>query len=387
MIYYQGVITMLFTHIYTMNSNIRFLFLILLLALQLSLGSCSPGRLDSAHVDQEINVDQVIGDNLEKPISGGDNLPLIDRSSVSNLTLIDSRSVPGAEMFVWINKGNHLAIGSSSEINIYGSTSIDAKPVRTIPVEGLIDLTVSGDGDSLLWVDRNNSVYLFDVTELGKETQPISLITESATVIALAISDDGSHVAISSSGSGIRILSSSDYQAQHLIPTNDMVFDLKFSPDSENLFGVERSTFLARIWDINSNGLKKIFSWEESVSSELTAVSISPNWNQIGWIAAEVVQLMGTQNGELGEMLLHEDSVGAFTWSEPGDLITTSGIEESRGEYLPTAYFWDPLSGKLLNKIFLGGPITQIQYSFSGDRLGILTSDGQISFWSVQDGE
>lgn len=366
-----------------MNSIMRSLILVLIVALHFSAVGCGPRNLEVDPEYTQSNVGQQYEDNSEQTGLDGLSFNVINQANISNLKQTDYWNIPGAEIFEWKNASNQLAIGLSSEILIYDRESGGSNQIASIPVEDLTTITASRIGNKLLWADSRNSVYVYDDTE--RSSQPLPIIIEPAAVLELAISGDESLIAVSTSDSRIHILHSSDYKDQYLITSSDMVFDLEFSPDIQYLFGVEKSNFGGHKWDIITTDILQSFTWEESASPELTSVSLSRDWRQLSWVASEVVQLMDAQTGELGEILLHEDDVGPTAWSGSGDILATSSIEQSGRGYTPVVYFWDPMTGEVLYKITIENPVIAMKFSTSGDELAILTYEGQLTFWSIED--
>jgi WD40 repeat protein len=123
--------------------------------------------------------------------------------------------------------------------------------------------------------------------------------------------------------------------------------------------------------------------WEENISPGLTKVQFSPDWSMVAWVSGGEVQLMDVDSGELGNLLLHEGTVGSISWSVDGSMVATSSIIEQGGDYFPVINVWNVDSGEVIFTSTQESVILDLGFSPNKIHFGSLDAEWKFFLWTV----
>lgn len=280
--------------------------------------------------------------------------------------------------FSWIPGSPSLAVASQDKISLYQISP----PTETeqIEVDQLSMLTASPDQSVLAWVSNENAVHLLD---LAAEGRPQAVISDTAPITGLAFSPGGEQLAVA--GNDLTMdsyeVSTSQQVASWEIP--NWLVNLSYSPDGSRLAGVDPQSFTLYIYDAATGEELRALTWTEHASPVLYGAHLSPDWEQVAWVARGTVQLMDVETGELGATLSHEDFIGAFAWSPDGSLIATGAAGTVEGEFAPLVTIWDVSGGEKVNTLVQPEPVLSLAFSPDGQELGTLYGNGTLQLWVV----
>jgi WD40 repeat protein len=232
----------------------------------------------------------------------------------------------------------------------------------------------------IAWVSSGSTVNLLDTQ--AESSEPT--VTESESPITgLALTPSGYKLAYATFSSQIVIQEPSDELSTKTWSLPVWLTNLSYSPDSTQLAGADLANFAIYFLDVRTGEVIRTLEWSESATSALYGVYLSPDWRLAAWVAQSAVQLMDTQDGNPGPMLVHQNAVSDLAWSPDSRLLATAAAAPSNGQLQPAVMIWDANTGELLNTLVQLAAIQSLAFSPDGRQLAVLDSVGNLQTWSV----
>lgn len=296
-------------------------------------------------------------------------------------------AAPSEAPFPWC--GTRLAsVGDDRTLRIWDVSPAGSRELLTLPGT---DGRFSADGSALMTIDFDGADVLnretWQISPLrSREAQTLSLARGDGSLSAIAMADDGTHIATSNNNqiriwdlvngaSGLRTF----YDTyDHDVVSKVVVRALAFSPDGKRLADGS-SDWHATVWDLDGNELVAL----SGHMGEIFGVSFNANGDRLVTAAADgTARIWDAATGkELFTLAGHHSAVQAAVFSPDGERVAT-------GTLYGTAKIWDATTGKEL--FTLAGHAAAIQslaFSPDGSQLATGSSDGVAQIWDVASGQ
>ncbi len=266
--------------------------------------------------------------------------------------------------------GKHLAIAASAGIYIFDSQTLSNE--QFIYMGNLVrTLAFSPQGESL-------AVGLFDQTThllSFPNGQPIRQLNDlGGWVRSVAFTPDGQQIAIAA-GDAIRLWNKSDGTLQLTIEDLAGVRTLAISPDGTTLaIGLQDNSIQLRALSDGSL-LKTLIGHEGWVRS----LAFSPDGTQLASGAFDATaRLWDVQSGELQHTLTdHQSSVLGIAFSPDGSTLATGSVDQ-------TVRLWNSSDGALLRTfVGHGGFVYSVAFSPDGRTLASGANDNTVRLWNL----
>ena len=304
----------------------------------------------------------------------------ITADNIQHIEELVSVSVSNAKEFIWLKFGELIVISTDSRIINFDTVSLnEIKGVETA-IDTPTLLTGSNSGNTYGWKDVNNVMY--SITEARVNHGATKTVIESP-ISSLAVSVNDEYLAVSTVDGSLLVLDSSTMGIINSWEYPFWLSNLSFSPDDSLIAGVDSSEFALFFIDSVAGEIINELSWMDSASPILYGAYLSPGWKNVAWVARGTVQLMDVESGNYGPALYHEDAVNKVAWSDDGDLIATTSIVTTNGDYSPAVFIWDADSGEMLNTLKFQEVPIDISFSPDGLMLGILLNSGKFLSWGI----
>jgi len=247
------------------------------------------------------------------------------------------------------------------------------------PDAGVSALAISHDGTQLAVGSEKGTIVIASAS-----TEQITVLLEieegEKSIDAIDFSPDGDQFAAGGRDKVLRVYDIVDYSETQIFESHfDTLASLEFSPTG-NFIATGSTDGEARIWSLSqSDPLLRLKEHYDAVLS----VDISPNGQMIATGAADkTVGVWSMTDGELNMTLSgHEDKVNAVSFSPNGRWILSGGTDS-------VAMLWSAASGQL-QQIFSGhlGPVLDVAWSPDSQTVATASEDKSIKLWSVKSGE
>jgi WD40 repeat protein/transcriptional regulator with XRE-family HTH domain len=173
-------------------------------------------------------------------------------------------------------------------------------------------------------------------------------------------------------------LATLEYPQAHFGPQSGSVMGVAFSPDGKTVLTAHFGGNVARLWDVSSGQVLKVFSGHDK---QLTSVAYSPDgkWALTG-SNDSTARLWDVKSGkQLREFDGHTGPVFSVAFSPDGKRIVTGSADG-------TARLWDAASGGQLEEQFAGSgrPVDAVAFSPDGKSLLIGGADGSVRVWDIE---
>jgi WD40 repeat protein len=234
-------------------------------------------------------------------------------------TGLDIRATPGDLPPGWVvfsPDGRRLYASGAGPIVEFDVTSGEVLG----SIEGLGGLALSDDGSTLAVLQEGNVVELVDTsTGLAR----LALNGHDALITAAAFSDDGARVATTSIDETVIVWDVETGERVHVLEGHSgSVLNVAFSPDGSMLFSsaADRSLFL---WDVaGSSGLARPLTESTLDVASESSVILSPTGDSIT-IAALAVYIVELDSNAVTELTTGPDEVAWAAYSPNGRHVAT----------------------------------------------------------------
>ena len=192
----------------------------------------------------------------------------------------------------------------------------------------------------------------------------------NASVMSLALSPDGSKLAMTFSGGMPKILIYDSVTGKILQQINDQgVGDyVVFSPDGAKLYD------FTSIWDVATG--KKL----QEISAGDHPFAFSPDGSKLALGDGDSgysVHIWDVATGTKLEKLVHDGYVNSMAFSPDGSKLATGGCSSDG-----TARIWDVATGTVLQKLVHDGCVESVAFSPDGSKLATVSSN-TVRIWAV----
>ena len=312
---------------------------------------------------------------------------VIESVNAGLLAPSDGVTFPAANGFTWLpnNQGAALAnqedvlLLPGSQAGIITQSSIP-EVTKTIPSTTPSLLIASNKAAVIAWVSGGATINTLDLSSAS--SVPATIQSESP-VTGLALSSSGDKVAyITFNGTTVvQQLGHTQGAASWTLPT--WLANLSFSPDGSQLAGADLENFTIYFVNTDSGEVMHKLEWLDSATPALYGVYLAPDWGQVAWVAQNAVQIMDTDDGSIGPLLMHQDVVRSVSWSPDGRLLATGAATFVADKLEPAVMIWDAGSGELLNTLVQQVAVQSVAFSPDGRQLAVLDTNGDLQTWSV----
>ncbi|MEV8508480.1 WD40 repeat domain-containing protein [Actinoplanes sp. NPDC051475] len=268
----------------------------------------------------------------------------------------------------------HLAAGSLSQDGYWLATSSSAprgEPVRIwsttdgiqrweLPYPGTVWEVVLLPGGRCA-VAHKDTTQIWDLTARA--------VVAEFTGTDLALSSDGSRLAIADEDAGVRIYSTTDWETLVELPDPGSVGAVTFTPDGEYLVTGHDDDSIIRLWDSCTGE----FAFDlGGVTREVHALAFSPDGQRLATVVDEEVRVWETGTGRAAYRLPSAGyAVQAVAYSPDGGLFAVADDE--------TVRFWDATTGTPAGALEpTGSAVLALAWSPDGGMLATTGEDGTI---------
>lgn len=324
---------------------------------------------------------------IQLPQSSAQNLPPITLDNINFLSPSSQIIQENISDFVWlwtsdsVSPDYGLAFAQTSAVTLSGITS-NSRSER-IPAENPQQLTSAPQLSLSAWINENNSIQVWDMDQ-GIEILNIQKPADFS-LTGLAISPDGTSLAISSTDNSLEIWSITTKETLSEWQFPFWMTGLSFSPQNEIIAAVDVQNFQVNFIDLITGVVNDSLQWTEHASPVLYSANLTLDWEKLAWVARGSVQLMNVMDGSLGELLSHEDFVAATSWTPDGKIIATAAAGTEGGQFQPVVYLWDATNAKLIHTLVQTAPTINLRFSPDGTKLAVLRSDSVLQVWSISE--
>ena len=299
----------------------------------------------------------------------GNSAAIWDCNSGRQLLLLNTWSMINDVQFS--PDGKRIGIGcSDGSVWIWDAINGHVIAILSGHTRAVIDVIFSPDGNKLVTASADKTARLWDLRRIKVVSQPRTFFWHKSQ-----FSQDGKRAMTTfSNGSMVRIW---DLRNDKMITLHaDMIDHAQFSPDGKK--AVTASTDkTARIWDVeNGKELTRLTGHTKYVSY----AQFSPDGRKVVTASDDhIVRIWDAKNGkQLVALKGHNDTVFAAQFSPDGKKAVTASSDK-------TVRIWDVENGKCLKE--LKTPRVALTAQFSPDSKNIITIDGHLCLWDVENGE
>jgi len=309
---------------------------------------------------------------------------IITYETASSLAVAKTLEQQGATDFVWASdkelEAKGLAVSSEEQV-VY--LSVDPQSTAgQIPERHPVMLTSALFEPTIAWKNAENNIRVWDLTD---ENELLALPVGGEALTSLSLSSSGDLLALSTYENRVEIWDISGKKLVRNLNAPVWLSNLDFSPDESHLAGVEPPNFKVRIFNLSDGSEVKSITWTDHASPALYGTYFSPDWTKIAWVARGAVQIMYASDGNLGPLLNHEDFVSTVAWAPDSITFASSAAGMINGDFAPLVYLWNAMTGDLIETLILTEPVTSMSFSPDGKELAVLSIDGKIQVWTVQE--
>jgi WD40 repeat protein len=261
--------------------------------------------------------------------------------------------------------GDTLKLWRASDgtmVRTFGNTNATAfifgpmEPVTFLP-----------DGRTVIGIGEGSAIGVWNVAD-GKLLRTISVSGSD-----LALSPDGTLIAVAASGLIKLVRFSDGVIVRSITWPADLVQAVAFSPDGAVVAGGDRTGML-RTFRVSDGGPLLSF---QAHSDDITALRYSIDGSRIASSSADhTVKLWGSSSGQLiGTLSGHTDAVNAIALSRDGALLA-SGSQDN------TIKLWSMPAGTLVGTLNQPSPVSSLGFNASSSKLAVAIRD-ELREWDV----
>lgn len=312
---------------------------------------------------------------------------VINSVNASSLSPSEGVVFPGTNGFTWLPNNKGAALVDQDGVILLtapqsGIGAQSATPDATQRISSTVPsmLVASSEAEQIAWVSEINTINSLDVTSTAgnpfvvQTASPVTGLALNATGEKLAYGTFDGTTAVQSLGASPDVKT---WEAPNWLS------NLSFSPDGGQVAGADLANFILFFMDANTGKIVNQLEWSDSVTPALYGVFLSQDWQKAAWIAQTAVQIMKVNDGTLGPLLLHQDSVKSVTWSPDGRLLATGAATQIGDQMEPAVMVWDVGNGALLNTLTQEVAVQSVAFSPDGRQLAILDTKGNLKTWSI----
>ncbi len=277
--------------------------------------------------------------------------------------------------------GKQLASGGHDKLIKIWNVS-DRTPAATLAgTEGyVLCLAYAPDGKTLASGGMDEVIRFWDPA--GKET---GRMTVDGKPLALVYTHDGKFL-VGAVGSFVRVWDAETKKETRNIPLNAAVFGVAVSPDGSRI-AVPSSNNTVRLFDFTTGAAAGTYTL--GTYGDVNAAAFSPDSRELAWGMSMLSQ---TRVGELATMEVkqifqdHSGNVWSVAFSPDGKLLAAGSADE-------TVTLWDLASGQLKKTLRgHGSSVNSIAFSADGQWLGVgagnidaggAATAGRVILWKV----
>jgi len=331
----------------------------------------------------------------DEPTSVTNNLPLfvlqtdaiINSVNAGSLAPSNGVAFPGTSGFTWLPSNEGAALANQEEVMLLQPSQLGVEPqssntdiTQTISSTLPSMLIASGEADKIAWVSDGTTVNVLDVSSV---TGNPAIIQTDSPVTGLALSSSGDKLAYGTFDGRAVVTQLSDFTVARSLTLPTWLANLSFSPDGSQLAGADLANFTIFFMNVNTGEIERKLEWLDSVTPALYGTHLSPDWRSVAWVTQNAVQIMNVNDGSMGPMLVHQETVRSAAWSPDGRLLATAAAVETSNGLGPAVMIWDANSGALLNTLVQQAAVQSIAFSPDGRQLGVLDTNGSFQTWSI----
>lgn len=243
-----------------------------------------------------------------------------------------------------------------------------------------VHVAYSPDGESLVSLDADGAVHVWDVTA---EQESRVLLAHTTIATAVAFSPDGLQLASASGDTTVKLWDVATGKDRRVFLGHERgVWGLAFRPDGQRLASASRDETL-KIWDAATGDevhtLRGHSDWVRTVAFSPDGRSVASGSHD------RTVRIWDAETGqELRVLRGHTGEIRSLTFSPDGKRLASGCGQVEHGE----AKVWDATTGEEL--FTFGGhnsPVNSIKFSPDGRRIASGSDDKTIRVWEARTGQ